>query len=170
MVRVIPADICVIARMSYESGRDPVEFAETCIVRNHLDVYLSITSARAEDAATFPGYLLELTPGALARRIIGDLLDAGWTSPAGPESPVDSEDGIGEQARIAYQLGVSPVGYAEHVLGEGFQAYLRLVQEMTGAGPEAALRVTGEMSLVDFSHILVTLLVDAGWTPPEVNR
>lgn len=164
----IPADICTIARMSYERGRDPVEFAETCVVEVNLHAYLAITTSRADNPASFPGYLLELTPDALARRIIGGLLDAGWTSPTGPESPVVGEDGIGEQARIAYELGVSPLGYAEHVLGEVFQEYLRLVQEITGAGPEVALRVTGEMALAGFSRCLVGLLLDAGWTPPAL--
>lgn len=166
----IPTDICAVARMSYERGRSPIEYAETHVVQIHLDAYLTITTARTVNPASFPGYLLELTPEALARRIIGGLLDAGWVSPAGPESPVASEDGIGEQARIAYQLGVSPVGYAEHILGEVFKVHLRLVQEIAGAGPEVALRVTGEMSLAELSRRLVALLMDAGWTPPEVSR
>ena len=166
----IPADICSIARMSYERGRDPIEYAETCVVQVHLDAYLTITASRAVNPASFPGYLLELAPEALARRIIGGLLDAGWASPAGPASPVASEDGIGEQARTAYQLGVSPVGYAEHLLAGVFQVHARLVQEITGAGLEAALRVTGEMSLANFSRCLIALLRDAGWTPPEVAR
>ena len=41
----------------------------------------AITAARQEDPATFPGYTLELSPAALARRIVGGLLDAGWTPP-----------------------------------------------------------------------------------------
>jgi hypothetical protein len=162
------ADICAHARWSYERGRDPVEYAETCVVQVHLDAHLTITTSRADTPASFPGYLLELTPDALARRIVGGLLDAGWVSPAGPESPVASEDGIGEQARTAYQLGVSPLGYAEHVLAGVFEVHLRLVQEITGAGLEAALRVTGEMSLASFSRCLVRLLMDAGWTPPAL--
>jgi hypothetical protein len=169
-VSPMPADICVIARMSYERGTDPVEYARTHVIQVHLDAYLTITAARAADAATFPGYLLELTPEALARRIIGGLLDAGWTSPAVEwAGPGAGEDGIGEQARIAYRSGVSPTGYAEHVIAGAFQVHLQLVEEITGAGPEVALRVTGEMSLAEFSRFLVGLMLNAGWTPPEVT-
>lgn len=170
----IPADIDVIARMSYERGQDPVEFAEACIVQNHLRVYLSIIIGRAENPAAFPGYLLELTPDALARRIIGGLLDAGWTSPAegwaGPAYSADDLTDISESARVAYLCGVSPVGYAEHVVAGAFESHLRLVQEFTGCGPEVALRVTGEMSLANVAHCLVSLLLNAGWTAPEVTR
>lgn len=170
----IPADICAIARMSYERGRDPVEYAETHIVKIHLDVYLTITTSRAVDTATFPGYLLELTPEALARRIIGSLLDAGWVSPAagwpGLAAGVVDEEGISESARIAYQAGTSPLGYAEHLIAGVFELYLRLVQEFTGCGPEVALRTTGDMSLASISHCLVSLMVSAGWTPPEVTK
>jgi hypothetical protein len=167
------SDIDVIARMSYERGRDPIEYAEACIVRNHLDVYLTIITSRAEDPATFPGYLLELTPEALARRIIGDLLDAGWASPAegwaGPAHNADDMTDISESARVAYLCGVSPVGYAEHVIAGVFETHLRLVQEFTGCGPEVALRATGEMSLANLAHCLVGLLLNAGWRAPEVT-
>jgi hypothetical protein len=169
-VSAIPADVCAIARMCYERGRDPVEYAESCIVQIHLDAHLTIITARVASAASFPGYLLELTPEALARRIIGDLLDAGWTSPAaGWAGPVSGGTGIGVQARAAYQAGASPTGYAEHIIAGVFQAHLQLVQEITGGGPEVARRVTGEMSLAELSRLLTGLLLSAGWTPPEVT-
>ena len=74
-------ETCALAQWAYRHGTDPIDWATNSIVRNHISVYLTITAARAENPATFPGYVLELTPEALSRRIVGDLLDAGWMPP-----------------------------------------------------------------------------------------
>jgi hypothetical protein len=74
-------DMCGLAKWAYAHGTDPIDWAIDSIAKNNIDVYLTITAARHEDPATFPGYTLELSPAALARRIVGDLLDAGWTPP-----------------------------------------------------------------------------------------
>jgi hypothetical protein len=156
----IPADIDVIARMSYERGQDPVEFAETCIMQNHLDVYLTIVSSRAEDPATFPGYALELSPQATARRIIGDLLDAGWLS------PTLATETTGAHAQVSYAVGVSPIGYAEELIAGLFETHIRIVREITGCGLGSLCDITGEMSIASLSRELLVQLRAAGWEVP----
>jgi hypothetical protein len=73
-------DIDFLARHAYGLGIDPVDYAEG-YVTSAIDVHLNVAASRFEDPATFPGYCLDLTTGALARRIVGILLDAGWTPP-----------------------------------------------------------------------------------------
>lgn len=76
-------DINALARISYESGIDPIDYAEgqiLLLMKAHGRVML----ARTLNPAAFPGFGIELTPEALARRIIGNLLDAGWTAPVWP--------------------------------------------------------------------------------------
>ena len=80
-VRAERYDMCGLASYAYAHGTDPIDWAIDGIAKNNIDVYLTITAARQEDPATFPGYTLELSPAALARRIVGGLLDAGWTPP-----------------------------------------------------------------------------------------
>lgn len=75
------ADIDFLARFAYGLGQDPIDYAAVNVIEIHIDTYLSIVAARYEDPASFPGYTLELSRPALARRIVGDLLDAGWTPP-----------------------------------------------------------------------------------------
>jgi hypothetical protein len=70
----------VLARLAYERGISPLDWAEGH-VNQLIDVHIMVWSSRLQDPATFPGYPIELTTGALARRIIGELLDAGWTLP-----------------------------------------------------------------------------------------
>lgn len=74
-------DICFLARFAYEHGEDPISYAAQAVIQTHVDVYLAICAGRAGDPASFPGYVLELTTEALSRRILGDLMDAGWTPP-----------------------------------------------------------------------------------------
>ena len=74
------SDICGLARLAYSHGQDPIDYASR-LVQMHIEVNLTVRLARAEDPATFPGYLLDLSLDALSRRVIGDLLDAGWTPP-----------------------------------------------------------------------------------------
>jgi hypothetical protein len=77
-------DLSTLALYAYYLGRPPLDWAEKqvdVLIRVHQEVI----AARAEDPGTFPGYCIELTTGALARRIIGELLDAGWTPPDAAE-------------------------------------------------------------------------------------
>lgn len=75
-------DIGFLARFAYEHGEDPIDYATQGVIQIHVESWLMICAARAESPASFPGYTLELSPAALSRRILGDLLDAGWTPPA----------------------------------------------------------------------------------------
>ncbi len=73
-------DIDTLAKWAYARGTDPVEYAEG-YVTSAIEVHLAVAESRAEDPSTFPGYCLEMTVNALARRIVGILLDAGWQAP-----------------------------------------------------------------------------------------
>lgn len=74
-------DINFLARFAYTNGIDPIDYAAHGIIQAHVDVHLAICAGRAENPASYPGYWRDLTTAALSRRILGDLLDAGWTPP-----------------------------------------------------------------------------------------
>jgi hypothetical protein len=74
-------ETCALAEWAYSHGTDPIDWAVNSVAGNQIKVYLAITEARAENPASFPGYTLEVSPEALARRIVGGLLDAGWIAP-----------------------------------------------------------------------------------------
>jgi len=70
-------DISFLASLAYDLGEDPVNYAAN-VVEAHLETH----------RAAF-GCLPDPEDAAFARRILGDLLDAGWTPPAldpGPEA------------------------------------------------------------------------------------
>jgi hypothetical protein len=67
------------------AGTDPLDWA-IWLAREEITVLDEIRAARAEDPHTYPIYVWELSPEASARRIIGRLLDAGWTPPADREA------------------------------------------------------------------------------------
>jgi hypothetical protein len=69
--------------VAYAQGRDPIDWAES-LVKAQIQVRDEIVIARREDPCTYPGYLLALDDAAVARRILGRLLDAGWTPPQVP--------------------------------------------------------------------------------------
>lgn len=80
----MPADMNDIddwpARNAYESGTDPVAYAEQR-VSVLIEVHLLVAAGRTEDPALFPIYSRDLSDEALARRILGGLLAIGWTPP-----------------------------------------------------------------------------------------
>jgi hypothetical protein len=61
-----------LAQFAYDTGMTALDYAEVNVIRAHVDTFLN--------PGTFPG---EVNPATaiLARRILGDLLDAGWTPP-----------------------------------------------------------------------------------------
>lgn len=61
-----------LAQFAYDTGMNPIDYAETNVIRAHIDAHLN--------PAHFPGEVNPAT-AALSRRILGDLLDAGWTPP-----------------------------------------------------------------------------------------
>lgn len=75
------------ARHAYESGTDPVAHAEKRVA-TVIEVNLQVIGGRFCDPEAFPLYSRDTGTGALSRRILGLLLDLGWTPPdTGP--PVD---------------------------------------------------------------------------------
>jgi hypothetical protein len=86
----VPADIDSIddwpARNAYESGADPVTYAEGRVAMV-VKVHLSVVNGRAESPGSFPVYSRDLSDEALARRILGGLLAIGWTPPDFAQCP-----------------------------------------------------------------------------------
>lgn len=76
------SDINDLARICYEAGVDPIDYAE-----GELEILIGVHAL----VATAPperrsGYWTDLSTRALARRILGNLLDAGWHPPVWPIS------------------------------------------------------------------------------------
>ena len=71
-------DICERARIAYDLGIDPVDYAETELTVL-IGVHLSLAVVCADIGVDVPEGTL--TTGAMSRRILGNLLDAGWTPP-----------------------------------------------------------------------------------------
>jgi hypothetical protein len=65
-------DIGFLAQFAYDTGMNPIDYATVNVIRAHIDAHL--------DPAHFPGEENPVT-AALSRRILGDLLDAGWAPP-----------------------------------------------------------------------------------------
>lgn len=76
----IPEDIDGLDKYAYEQGRDPIDWAVQK-AQSFIDAHVEVSVARMTNPAAFPFYCLPLTFEALARRIVGGLLDAGWTAP-----------------------------------------------------------------------------------------
>jgi len=68
------------ARNAYESGTDPMAYAEKRVAVL-IEVHLLVVNGRAENPGSFPIYSRDLSDEALARRILGGLLAIGWTPP-----------------------------------------------------------------------------------------
>lgn len=75
------SDIDHLALYAYHRGIDPMKWAEDHIT-TMIDFHQQVIAARATDhGIAFPGYPIDLTVDALTCRILGELLDAGWTCP-----------------------------------------------------------------------------------------
>lgn len=75
-----------IAQYHYDHGTPPVVYAEE-YVRDLIAAHLDVAAARVNNPAAFPGYIIEPTVAALGCRIVGELLDAGWTPPSSRSAP-----------------------------------------------------------------------------------
>lgn len=73
-------DIGFLASFAYGNGTDPIDYATEHVIETHVNVFLTVMAARVTDAGAFPGYP-PLSTAVLARRILGDLMDAGWVPP-----------------------------------------------------------------------------------------
>ena len=65
-------DIDFLAAFAYSTGQDPIDYAAENVIRAHIDAHLH--------QAAYPGDVDPATDS-LSRRILGDLLDAGWKAP-----------------------------------------------------------------------------------------
>lgn len=81
-----------LAKAIYADGTHPVEWAEF-LATTRIGLAHAVALARAEDPAAFPGYVVELTPEATGRAIVGALLDAGWNPPTMPQVAQDATTG-----------------------------------------------------------------------------
>lgn len=72
-------DLGVLARINYEAGVAPIDFAE-----EQVAILIAVHAAIAAEGlgAVFPD--LPTGPQDFARRILGALLDAGWQLPVWP--------------------------------------------------------------------------------------
>lgn len=66
------SDLDFLAAFAYSTGQDPIDYAAENVIRGHIDAHFG------PDA--FPGDVNPATT-ALSRRILGDLMGAGWTPP-----------------------------------------------------------------------------------------
>ena len=74
-------DLGVLASIAYDAGISPLDFAEEQVTIQ-LGVYLTVMAVGEQMG--FPLDAADLSIGAAARRILGALLDAGWTPPEVP--------------------------------------------------------------------------------------
>ena len=65
-------DLDFLAAFAYSTGQDPIDYATENVIRGHIDAHF--------DPDNFPGDVNPVT-AALSRRILGDLMGAGWTPP-----------------------------------------------------------------------------------------
>lgn len=68
-----------LARDAYARGLDGLAIAET-LIKIHISAVTAVHQARATNPTAFPTYG-DATPEETARRILADLLDAGWRPP-----------------------------------------------------------------------------------------
>ncbi len=71
-------DICALSAAQYAAGRSPIEVAEVAITS--LLLVRDAAARRSPDLPPLPAWPTT-DDEALARKIIGGLLDAGWTPP-----------------------------------------------------------------------------------------
>lgn len=66
------SDIGFLAQFAYDTGTTALDYAEVNVIRANVDAFMT--------PGAFPGDVNPAT-AALSRRILGDLMDAGWTPP-----------------------------------------------------------------------------------------
>lgn len=85
-------DIDGLPAYQYEIGQDPIDVA-IGIAETQLFCRDQVLAGRAESPAAFPAYGSD-EAGAIARRIVGDLMGAGWKPPTAEEikAALDGDD------------------------------------------------------------------------------
>ena len=66
-------DIDLLARTAYETGIDPVDYATRHVIEAHVVAHLGARGVLAGDSTE--------AIKAMSRRIVADLMNAGWTAP-----------------------------------------------------------------------------------------
>jgi hypothetical protein len=74
-------DIGWLHRQAYDRGIDSINNAVDSVAAL-IATAQTITDGRRADASSFGVYGQDIGPSHWARRIVGELLDAGWTPPA----------------------------------------------------------------------------------------
>lgn len=74
------APIDPLASAAYKFGTSPLDWA-LFLTQTAITAHLRVIVARGSNRAAFPLYCIPLTVDALACRIVGELLDAGWRAP-----------------------------------------------------------------------------------------
>lgn len=67
------SDLDILAATAYETGIDPVEYATRHVIEAHIVAHLGTRGVLATDSTE--------AIKATSRRILGDLMAAGWTQP-----------------------------------------------------------------------------------------
>lgn len=68
------SDLDFLAAFAYGTGQDPIDYAAENVIQSHVNAYLGIGQDFADDLRGLP-------TASLSRRILGDLMAAGWTPP-----------------------------------------------------------------------------------------
>lgn len=147
-----------LAREMYAAGENPMFYAEIAVTKC-IEVHQAVTFHRAVDPGAFPGYPPALGNEALASRVVGLLLDLGWTD---PRSGGDM-DGL---AQFAFSRGTMPLRHAENTLTTLLEAHA-LVCAARAEHPEAIAAYGGDLSYGALAAGILRRLTAAGWTPPD---
>jgi hypothetical protein len=78
------SDINEPAQRVYRDGTDPIDWG-IWLAECQIDTRDHVLVARVDNPDAYPLYVLDFSPAATARAIIGRLLDAGWTAPTSTE-------------------------------------------------------------------------------------
>jgi hypothetical protein len=72
-----------LARFAYAEGVNPIDYAVR-VAEAEIGASQAIIAARRYKPGAYPVFKGSLESDAIARRVIGALLDAGWTPPGTP--------------------------------------------------------------------------------------
>ncbi len=76
------ADLGTLADFAYQTlGIDPITWATGHVVRSQLELHQAVKAARKMNPASYPEWPPDMSTDALACRIVGAMIGAGWTPP-----------------------------------------------------------------------------------------
>lgn len=150
-----------LAREAYELGENPVFYAEVQVT-SCIEVHAAVTFHRAVDPGAFPGYLPALGDRPLARRILGLLLDLGWSDPR-------STDDMDTLAQWSLRCGRGPVEHAENTVAMSLEVHER-VTDARADNPSAFGCYPDDLGYAALGRSILARLMDAGWAPPSIDN